>query len=86
VLVPIPAVEGVNKPVEETPLPDHVPPKFADISCIELPVTHCAPTGVIVELGGPVCAPGGGPNCMVKLDDDPPQFSTTIITVCPAVT
>ena len=50
-------------------------------------MVHKGPTGFIVVFGGPVCAPGGGPNCNVKLLlPGVDQFWTTIIICCPAVT
>lgn len=77
--VPIPAVAGLNIPVEEVPGPDQVPPISAAISCTAPEVTHNGPTGLIAGFGGPVCAPGAGPSESVKFDEDPLQFSTTIM-------
>lgn len=86
VCVPIPADAGLNTPVEDTPGPDQVPPISAAMSCVDPEETQNGPTGVIAGFGGPVCAPGGGPSCMVKLLEDPLQFSTTIMISWPAVT
>lgn len=87
VCVPGPAVAGLNIPEEEVPGPDQIPPWLVAVSWKGGAVRQNGPAGLIVAFGAPVWAlPGVDPSCKVKLLELPLQFSTMIISVCPAVT
>ena len=85
VWVPTPAVEGVKIPVEEVPGPLQVPPASAATNWKAGVLLQTGPTGVMVGLGKPACAPVGA-RLRVKLVEAPLQFSTTIMMFWPATT
>jgi hypothetical protein len=88
VWVPTPATEGLNAPFADMPGPDHVPPLLtAVIVMAAVELRHIGGFGLMVAIGGPVCAPlGGGPNCSVNVLLELLQSCATTITCEPAIT